>query len=413
MCWATPPGKTVVTTALHSKIRSCPPDNADWFLSGSLGPGGAITDVPVHPTPFVVGRKPNCSLCLPAPTVSGEHARISLYDDRLLITDLNSTNGTYVNGHRIERPTALNDKDLIQLADAPFRVRAQVTQTETPTQPENPYNNALALVEFDRLMSERLVVPHYQPIVDITGHSARDQSLAVKPQRSRDIVGFEVLGRSDLIGLETPDSMFQAAARLDLEVPLSRMLRWEGIRPAVDGASLPCLFVNTHPAELDQRGLIDSLHDLRRFAPGQPMTLEIHEAAITDLTAMNRLAAALRELEIGLAYDDFGAGQARLVELAEVRPDYVKFDMSLIRDIDTAHTKRQQMLNRLVTMVQELGITPLAEGIERPGELETCRQLGFALGQGFLLGKPTTFDGRFSPTDATPHAPQSDYHKKP
>tara|TARA_B100001123_G_C14867717_1_gene850654 strand:+ start:37 stop:195 length:159 start_codon:yes stop_codon:yes gene_type:complete len=43
-------------------------------------------------------------------------------------------------------------------------------------------------------------------------------------------------------------------------------------------------------------------------------------------------------------------------------------------------------------MVRELGSTPLAEGIERLGELETCRQIGFSLGQGYFLGVPQSLE---------------------
>ncbi len=90
--------KVLVTTAFHPESISGKQVGAAWFLSGSLGPGGAITDVPVNSTPFVVGRKANCSLCLAAPTVSGQHATISMQGEQLLITDLASTNGTYVRG---------------------------------------------------------------------------------------------------------------------------------------------------------------------------------------------------------------------------------------------------------------------------------------------------------------------------
>ncbi len=100
------------------------------------------------------------------------------------------------------------------------------------------------------------------------------------------------------------------------------------------------------------------------------------------------MRSLLKRLDIKLAYDDFGVGQSRLNDLAEVAPDYVKFDMSLIRDIDGATPQRQQVVATLVQMVRNLGITSLAEGVETAGEDETCRQMGFDLGQGFLYGRP-------------------------
>ena len=109
---------------------------------------------------------------------------------------------------------------------------------------------------------------------------------------------------------------------------------------------------------------------------------------MTKGTSLAELRSLLKRLDIKLAYDDFGVGESRLNDLAEVAPDYVKFDMSLIRDIDSATPQRQQVVAALVQMVRNLGITSLAEGVETDGEDETCRQMGFDLGQGYLYGRP-------------------------
>src|SRR5262245_33998722 len=102
---------------------------------------------------------------------------------------------------------------------------------------------------------------------------------------------------------------------------------------------------------------------------------------------MTRLCSLLRDLNIGLAYDDFGAGQARLIELAEARPDYLKFDLKLIHGIDHGPAHRVKLLETLVRMARDLGVVPVAEGIESQGEHQVCKQIGFAVGQGFYYGK--------------------------
>jgi EAL domain-containing protein (putative c-di-GMP-specific phosphodiesterase class I) len=222
-------------------------------------------------------------------------------------------------------------------------------------------------------MSERAVVPHFQPIVAI---------------HSTSVEGYEILGRSRLFGLTTPHSMFSAAAVLDLESELSRMMRNEGLACAQALPGNPLLFANTHPAELQEDGVLEfSLRELRESAPSARMVLEIHEAAVTCVKQMRELRAVLNELNIGLAYDDFGAGQARLVELGEVPPDYLKFDIELIHEIDHASPERQRMLASLVNIVKDLGIASLAEGVETQAEHEVCRQMGFDFVQGFLYGK--------------------------
>ncbi len=103
---------------------------------------------------------------------------------------------------------------------------------------------------------------------------------------------------------------------------------------------------------------------------------------------MTKLHASLKKLDIQLAYDDFGAGQARLVDLIEVPPDYLKFDIALVRDIHHGSSQRIQMLETLVRMAHDLGVAVLAEGIECQAEGEACTQLGFDLAQGYHYGKP-------------------------
>ena len=126
----------------------------------------------------------------------------------------------------------------------------------------------------------------------------------------------------------------------------------------------------------------------RQLTQELPLVLEVHEAAITEPAEMRELRAQLRDWNIGLAYDDFGAGQTRLAELIEAPPDYLKFDISLIHGIDQATTERQKMLGSLVRIVLDLGVNPLAEGVETAGEAEVCRDLGFKTAQGFFFGRP-------------------------
>lgn len=350
-----------------------------WFLSGPTQPGEAVLHAPVDGNPFTIGRKSGASLKLQFRTVSSNHASMWIEDGTLMLEDKGSTNGTYINGKRIEKnqPMQLAEEDLIHFAEAPFRVRRQspTGMMTNGTIAQNVCDQALALVQFDRLMSERLVKPHFQCIVELENSST---------------IGFEILGRGSVFGLESVSAMFQAAAQLNLEVELSRMLRWEGIRTGRDIPDHPTLFVNTHPREMeDVPALIDSLIQVREMTQKTALVLEIHESSVTNPAQMQKIALALKDMNIQFAYDDFGSGQARLAELMEARPDYVKFDISLIRGIDQAGQQRRQMLETLVKMVRDLDIRALAEGIETEPEDTTCRELGFDLAQGFFYGRPS------------------------
>lgn len=329
--------------------------------------------IPISPVPFDVGRRPGCSLQVNSRTVSGSHAVLTIEGNRLRVKDLQSTNGTFVNGRRITEETILNEEDLIQFADVVFRVRSSQRSANCNTMEEDVCDGALALVQFDRLMQNRMVCPYFQPIVDIKNSS---------------FIGYEVLARSRMFGLETVQAMFDAAARLNMEVELSRMLRWEGVRLALSLPSEMKIFLNTHPLEIRREGLYDSMVTARQLSQDMSLVLEVHEASVTDPAEMRELRAQLRDLNIGLAYDDFGAGQTRLSELIEAPPDYLKFDMSLIRGIDQAPPERQKMLASLVRIVIDLGVNPLAEGIETPEEADVCRSLGFQTAQGYHFGRP-------------------------
>ncbi|QDS96397.1 Putative cyclic-di-GMP phosphodiesterase AdrB [Roseimaritima multifibrata] len=345
-----------------------------WFLSGATRGEEDVRHIPIDENPYVIGRRAGVAMTLHFPTVSGHHASLWVENGELFVKDLQSTNGTYVNGTRIDRPTPLNEEDLVHFAEAPFRIRRQSASSHTMgTIAENVCDQALALVQFDRLMDQRLVVPHFQSILDL---------------RTRKSVGFEVLGRGRVFGLESVGAMFQAAEQLNLEVELSRLLRWEGVRVGRDLPDRPTLYVNTHPKEMAGEGLIDSLGNLRDMAGNTSIVLEIHEASVTEPAMMQKLHARLKDLGMQLAYDDFGAGQARLAELIEARPEFVKFDISLIRGIDSADPHRVQMLSTLVRMVRDLDIQALAEGIETAEEAQACQDLGFDLAQGFYFGRP-------------------------
>lgn len=355
--------------------------NAAETTLWTLNRGSAIDgeqQVLVTPLPFSVGRRPGSSLQINSRTISGTHATLTADGDGLWIEDNGSTNGTYVNGQRIKERTQLQEEDLLQFADVAYRVRSARRATTCHTMAGDMCDQALALVQFDRLMQNRLVNPFYQPIVDI---------------RTGLYLGYEVLARSRLYGLESSQAMFDAASQLNMEVELSRMLRWEGVRIAMALPKGMQIFLNTHPLEIQQEGLVDSMATARRLSPEMPLILEVHEAAVTDPAAMRELRQQLKDLNIGIAYDDFGAGQTRLTELIEAPPDYLKFDMSLIRGIDKATPERQRMLGSLVQIVIDLGVNPLAEGIETAEEADVCRNLGFLSAQGYHFGRPAPVPG--------------------
>ena len=107
------------------------------------------------------------------------------------------------------------------------------------------------------------------------------------------------------------------------------------------------------------------------------------------MNMMGELCSVLKELNTMLAFDDFGVGKARLVELGEVRPDFLKFDMELTNNIEHASIRRQELVALFATLVNNLGIQTLAEGVETREYHDILVQMGFQLGQGYYYGRPS------------------------
>lgn len=351
------------------------PEKGQWFLSGQISENDPLRQFPLHTFPFSVGRKTESSLSLQEGCISKNHAEIILDQDGCLaLRDLGSTNGTYVNGEVLRGETRLKENDIIQFATIVFRVGSAKVATDHHTIHEDVCDQALAMIQFERLISDGGLYPHFQPIVRLD---------------NQERIGYEVLGRSRLFGLQSPYEMFHAASQLNLEAQLSEAFRERGIEIGKQFDSNMNLFVNTHPKELDHPELYNSLAIMREIAPEQMITLEIHEGASTNMTMMQKLCAVLKDLDIKLAFDDFGVGRARLVELGEVRPDFLKFDMKLTKNINDAPAKRQELVALFANMVNNLGIQTLAEGVETKECHDILCEMGFQLGQGFYYGRPS------------------------
>jgi len=345
----------------------------EWLLVGKIGSSGESCTKLIDPVPFRVGRRPEASLMVPRTTISGLHAELFTADDRLFVRDLNSTNGTFINGTQISDVSELNEDDVVQFADVAFRVMHSIPKSDSNTASENFCDHALARVQFDKLLREEVITPYFQPIVNL-GTGATE--------------GFEVLARSRLIGLETPGRMFAAASDLQMEARLSDLMRRKGVEVSQYFHEIPPIYLNTHPVEFECDTAWEWVSRLRETSPHQKIVIEVHEGAVTDVIGVARFRALLRDYDIGLAFDDFGAGQARIAELASIRPDCLKFDRSIITGLDHADASHQRFVRTLVDAIRDIGVVPLAEGIETLGEQQICTEIGFELAQGYFLGMP-------------------------
>jgi len=351
-----------------------------WALETTGRDDGTGHRIALVGFPFTIGRRWGQSLQLDDRKVSSNHARIDHTGEALIVRDLDSTNGTTVNRKSVSGAVALRPGDVVAFAGFEYRVvftrpdsldeGTQITYTSDSV----PDEEALA----KRLHGCDLSIG-FQPIVSLDDSQRR-------------MVGYEALARARWNGMPcNPGRLFRMAAELAPE--LSRQLRDLALEDATKlPRSLP-VFVNTHPKELADTRLIPSLAELRRKHPRIPFVLEIHENAATNLGQLQELASELADLGVGLAYDDLGAGRARLLELVETTPRYVKFDRALVAGLPDAPPKRRQLVASLVEMVKSLGIVTIAEGVETSAEADLCTDLGFTHGQGWYFGRALSADG--------------------
>jgi EAL domain-containing protein (putative c-di-GMP-specific phosphodiesterase class I) len=222
---------------------------------------------------------------------------------------------------------------------------------------------------FERALAGLRVV--YQPIV-----SARRQV----------VVAYEALLRSSEPALATPMLLLDAAERLSEVHRLGRAIR---ARAAHDLLTAPLdlkLFVNLHPLDLLDDALYDPQAPLTAYA--KRVTLEITERhGLDGVSAVELRVARLRALGFRIAIDDLGAGYAGLSSFAQLEPEVVKLDISLVHDIHREPTRRK-LVQSMVQLCADLGMEVICEGVETVAERDVLCALGGDLLQGFLFARP-------------------------
>ena len=195
-------------------------------------------------------------------------------------------------------------------------------------------------------------------------------------------IGVEALARFG--GGGSPLAVFDEAH----ELGLGRELEMKAVLCALDAFDeIPAsirLNLNVSPATL----VHGSFYDAVAGVPPDRLVVEVTEhSAVADFEELRGVAQRLRRRGITLAIDDVGMGLSGLNRILEIRPDELKLDMSVVRDVDTDRVK-QALIEGLWSFARKSGLRLIAEGIETSAELEALRVLGVELGQGSLLGRP-------------------------
>jgi len=165
---------------------------------------------------------------------------------------------------------------------------------------------------------------------------------------------------------------------------------WASLYPGDPGRPSLKMSVNVSARQLQSPELLADVAEALSESGLEPssLVLEITESVIIgrDRSEASTLRK-LKELGVGLAIDDFGSGYSSLSYLKDLPVDILKIDRSLISGMgrDTAKTA---IVSAVLAIARALGLQPVAEGLETPGELEELRRLGCKIGQGYYWSKP-------------------------
>ena len=242
--------------------------------------------------------------------------------------------------------------------------------TLTPARP-----NARLRRVLDSLLLDNSIVAAVQPIIRL---------------HDRSVIGYEALARfPPRAQVRTPDELFASASSLNMQNRVDLVCMRAALReaPTLGEADI---FVNVLIGTLLDRAGMAALNDAVRQAGVDPhsVVLEFSEREpVTDLARLQRIAAEVRAGGFRIAVDDAGAGHASMRVIAELRPEFIKVDRSLIHAVDTDHARRALVV-ALLSFSGHIGARLIAEGIETTAEQETLSSLGVMFGQGWLPGRP-------------------------
>lgn len=247
-----------------------------------------------------------------------------------------------------------------------------------------PLNILMGRVEGEWLLDmlrENRLVSHFQPIVSSANPSS--------------VFAYECLLRGNEADgtIVYPNRIFGVATNADLLFQLDRAARITAVKSAARHNIRTKIFINFNPSSIYDPAycLRTTLSAVQKagISPEQIVFEVVESSEAHDVNHLVNIMSYYRDKGFGVALDDLGAGYSSLNLLTRLKPDYVKMDVQLIRDVDT-DVYKAHIASKLLEMAQQLGIRTVAEGVETEAEWHWVREHGADYVQGYLFARPAS-----------------------